>query len=656
MTKPTTHLDYKKRLDTSIRPQDDFFDYVNKKWLVAHPIPGSETRWGMFNVLHDEAQQHMREIYEELLNKDVPTDSLAQQARDLYHSGMHFNDYEPEHLALVDEYFNRINAITRPEDLSVLLGELHTTGMDGSWRLVVDADDKDSTQHILRLAQPSLTLPDRDYYLQDTKNMRQIRTQYQEHAKKVYAHFPALAKDEATFWHTIWTFECDIAKASRSRIELRDVEKNYHKTSFKKLVNDYQHIDWASYAATLGWDTSSRISVDQPEYFAFINEQIIARPLKDWKVYLMWRFLMQYYGKISTRFAELKFEFFGKALGGTTEILPLWKRVVATIDAALGEGIGQLYAQKHFPEASKQQVLTLVEDIRTAYKERIETLDWMNEPTKNIALKKLANTKVLIGYPDTWRSFSGLSISPHSYLANVIAAEQFDSAYWLGKLLQPISRDDWFMNPQTVNAYNDPNRLVICFPAAILQKPFFDAAAPYAANMGAIGAVIGHEFTHGFDDQGCQFDENGNVRTWQTAVERKAFAKRAQVIIDQADHFEVLPGVHLKGKLVIGESIADLGGLEIAYHAMTTKLKDKLQQTASDGLNAEELFFISFTITECGATREERQRELALRDPHPAERFRVNAMLSHCESFYQVFNVQPGDQLYRPPKSRAHIW
>ncbi len=598
----------------------------------------------------------MREIYENLLTKDTATSKLEQQARDFYHSGIHFDDYESEHLALIDTYFKKIDAATKPEHLSDVLGELHTTSMDGSWRLVVDADDRNSTQHILRLTQPRLTLPDRDYYIEDTNDMRQIRDQYEKHAKKVYGYFPALAKDEATFWNTIWEFELAIAKASRSQVALRDVKKNYHKTSFKKLISDYSSINWPAYASMLGWNTNCQLSVDQPEYFAFINDQITSRPLDDWKVYLKWRFVIEYYGKVSERFANLRFEFFGKVLGGATEIQPLWKRVVAAIDTALGESVGQLYIKKHFPESSKQQVVTLVEDIRIAYKERIKNLDWMNRATKDTALKKLANIKVLIGYPDTWRDFSGLTSSPHSYLANIIAAEQYDSAYWLGKLLQPTSRDDWFMNPQTVNAYNDPNRLVICFPAAILQKPFFDSAAEYAANMGGIGAVIGHEFTHGFDDQGCQFDEEGNVRIWQTPTERKAFARRAKVIIDQADQFEVLPGIHLKGKLVIGESIADLGGLEIAYHALTAKLKDKTKHTSADTLKTEKVFFISFAATECGATREERQRELALRDPHPAERFRVNAMLAHCESFYRVFNIRPGDQLYRSPKSRAKIW
>lgn len=652
----TTDSDYVKRLDSNVRPQDDFFDYVNDKWLQAHPIPASETRWGTFNVLHDESRQHMHDIYEGLQDKkDVAKGSLEQQARDFYHTGMHFDDYEANHLALIKRYFEKIDTVSQPHDISKLLGELHTLSVDIAWRVIVDADDKDSSRHILRLTQSHLTLPDRDYYLEDNEKMHDIRTKYKQHAQKVYHHFPALGEGEETFWQTLWNFELASAKVLRSQIELRDIENNYHSVSFQQLTADYPNIDWQLYARALGWDTSSHISVDQPEYLAFINDQITTLPLDQWKLYLKWRFLMEYYGKISSRFADLRFEFFGKVLSGATEIMPLWKRVVGQLDNALGEGVGRLYAKKHFPKESKQQVLALVEDIRAAYKERIEQLDWMEEDTKTTALKKLANIKVLIGYPDEWRDFSGLTITADSHLENVIAAEKFNSAYWLDRLLQPTSRDDWFMNPQTVNAYNDPNRLVICFPAAILQPPFFDATANDAANMGGIGAVIGHEFTHGFDDQGYQFDEYGNVRAWQSEKERQAFKQRAKLIIQQADEFEVIPGVHLKGELVIGESIADLGGLELAYHALQKKMPH-LDEEVAEGINAQQLFFIAFAAGECGATRPERQRELAVRDPHPAERFRVNATVSHCDGFYKAYDVQARDALYRPAERRAKIW
>lgn len=653
MTKSTTP--YGDRLDTTIRPQDDFFDYVNAKWLADNPIPDSETRWGSFSILHDEAQKNMRAIYEELQGQDLEQNSVEQQVRDFYKSGLDFDSQRDDAMSVVRDYFKQIDTPANTTEFIQMLGKLHRVDVPAPWRTIIDADDKDSSAHILRLMQPRLTLPDRDYYLEDNDKMQSIREAYQKHARAMYAHFPELAASEDDFWDTVWAFELSFATVNRSRTALRDVQNNYHRVEFAELTDTYKNIDWKVYAEALGWDTSSRISVDQPEVLEHIDSLIAEKSLEQWQTYLKWLLLIRYAGRISNELSQVRFEFFGKVLGGTKEILPLWKRVSATIDAVMGEGAGKLYAAKHFPESSKKQVLDIVEDIRAAYKERIEALDWMTAPTKETAQRKLANIKVLIGYPDEWRDFSSLTIKPDTYLRNVLAAEELATDYWLGKLLQPTSRDDWFMYPQTVNAYHDPNRLVICFPGAILQPPFFDPNAPYAANIGAIGAVVGHEFTHGFDDQGCQFDESGNVRTWQTEDERKAFAERAQKIIDQADNFEVLPGVHMKGKLVIGESIADLGGLELGHHAFLAKVKNPSEKLEGD-LTVEKVFFISFASTECGNSRDERKRELALSDPHPTERFRVNAVLSNCDSFYDVFDVHEGDELYLPPAARAKIW
>lgn len=650
-----TSFSYRERLDASIRPQDDFFRHVNAKWLAANPIPESETRWGSFSILHDEAQGHMRDIYEELQGQEFENHTIEQQVRDFYYSGMHFDEKKEDNLAVIAEYFARIDTASNTTELTRAIGELHRADIESPWQMVVDADDHDSTHHILRIMQPRLTLPDRDYYLDSSEKMQTIRTRYESFARKMYAHFPDLAPSEDAFWNIVWEMELSLATVNRSRTALRDVQNNYHRVEYGELTDTYKNISWTEYAALVGWDTNSRISIDQPEVLAHVDKLIIERPITDWHTFLKWLFLVHHTGKISNELSNLRFEFFGKVLGGTTQILPLWKRVASVIDASMGEGAGRLYAERHFPESSKQQVLDIVEDIRVAYKQRIETLEWMGEETKQTALRKLANMKVLIGYPDEWRDYSSVTITPHSYLRNVLATDAWATDYWLGKLMQPTSRDDWFMHPQTVNAYHDPNRLVICFPGAILQAPFFAPDAPYAANVAAIGAVIGHEFTHGFDDQGCQFDESGNVRTWQTDEERKAFAERAQKIIDQADNFEVLPGVHLKGQLVIGESIADLGGLELAHHAFLNKVKNPGEETIG-GMTAEELFFVSFASTECGDSREERKRELALSDPHPAEPFRVNATASNCDSFYEAFDVKEGDGLYLPPAARTKIW
>lgn len=647
---------FTSHFDTSVRPQDDFFGYVNNTWLAANPIPPSETRWGTFSILRDEAWTNMRALYEELTDVDAAPNTIEQQARDLYYTGMHFDEFKDVHVAHIDRYLKEIDAVATIPALCHMLGSLEAIGVPGFWRATVDADDKDATRHILHLMQPHLTLPDRDYYLDDTKKMKAIQQEYETHAQKVYGFFPMLANDVATFWRATWQIELDLATKSRSRVDLRDVEKNYNKRPFATIMSDYGTIDWDAYAKGLGWKTGDAVSVDQPEFFAYINEQLSTRPLEEWKTYLKWRLITIYYGRVSKQLSDLRFEFFGKVLTGATEIMPLWKRVVLNIDEALGEGVGRLYVERHFPERSKQQVRALVEDVRNAYHDRITNLDWMSDETKQKALEKLANMKVLIGYPDKWRDYTGLTIGRGSYIENLMAAEQFQNAYYLEKLSKPTSRDEWFMYPQTVNAYHDPNRLVICFPAAILQKPFFDPEAPIAVNMGGIGTVIGHELTHGFDDQGCLFDAHGNVQTWQTKEERAAFTKRAQVVIDHADHFEVLPGLCMKGKLVIGESIADLGGIEIAYDALRKKVEGKLDDGTAEGLTTAQLFFTSYATTECSSTREERIREFTVSDPHPDAHFRVNGILSHVDAFYRAFNLSDGDALYRAPKDRAKIW
>jgi putative endopeptidase len=643
-------------LDTSVRPQDDFYGYVNNSWLAAHPVPDSETRWGTFDVLRDEAWQNMRAIYEQLQAQDHPAGSVQQQAKDFYYTGMHMDDLADNHMHAVRSLFADIDAISSSKQLPVIIGELHAMGLSGPWSSVVDADNQDSSQHVIRFYQSGLTLPDRDYYMDDTAKMRDIRAHYKTHVKKVFKYFPELAADSSQAWDAIWTFEHELAKISRSSTDLRDVEANYNRVTFADMASTYPRIDWPAYAGALGWTAGPNISIDQPEFFKLIDNLIGSKSLSDWKTYLKWRVVIACYSKINSEISQLRFEFFGKVLGGSTELLPLWKRVAFATDHAIGDATGQLYAERHFPESSKQQVLDIVESTRAAYADRIKNLDWMSDKTKAYAQKKLANIKVLIGYPDQWRDYSTLPIGRDSYLGNALAAASFEKSFWLAKLRQPTSREDWFMYPQTVNAYHDPNRLVICFPAAILQPPFFDPQAHVAANFGGIGAVIGHELTHGFDDQGCMFDASGNVRTWQTDAERKTFKKKAKVIIDQADHFQVLPGLTLKGGLIIGESIADLGGILVAFCALRSLMGDKLTQPAQDGLTHEQLFYVNFARTECANIREEKLREYTLSDPHPASVFRVNGMVCHDDDFYRVFNVTKGDDLYRPPARRAKIW
>lgn len=650
MTQTETTLLNDATTSTFVRPQDDFFKYVNADWLAAHPIPESETRWGTFNVLREEAWKAMRTIFETLQDSDPKAGSIQQQARDFYYTGMNYDKLEATHLSEIAAIHAKIDAAQNTKQLSGVIGELHALDIDSLWYSYVDSDHDDSKQHIFHFRQAGLTLPNRDYYLEDNEKMRAVRESYKTHAETLREYFPlGLSKDD--LWQRIIAFETAIATISRSPADLRDVEKNYNKTTLADLKSTYDAVDWDTYAQSLGWQADDKITVEQPEFMAFMNEAFKTTPLDDLKLYLKWRVLNQCLGKISSRFSDIHFDFFGRVLSGTTEIMPLWKRVVLTAENSIGDGTGQLYAEKHFPESSKQQVLSLVEHVRTSYDERIDHLDWMSDDTKQYAKKKLANMKVLIGYPDVWRDFSTLSITRESYLGNILESQKLEVAYWLKKLHEPTSRDDWFMTPQTVNAYHDPNRLVICFPAGILQPPFFSPTATLAANMGGIGTVIGHELTHGFDDQGCMFDAEGNVRTWQTKEERAAFDKKAQIIVDQADAFEVLPDLMLRGKLVLGESIADLGGIEISLHALKKQL-----DTSSDVDEAITEFFVNYAYTECSAVREEKLREYTLSDPHPVSEFRVNGILSHVNEFYEAFSIKEGDKLFLSEDKRAHIW
>lgn len=637
------------RLDGNFRPQDDFFRHVNNIWLEENPIPDSESRWGVFGVLREDAWSKVRDIYEELQGKE-PKDTTSQQAKDFYYTGINFDSFAARHTKVVDEYLAKIDAAADLKLLSRLLGELHRIGLGAPWQIYIDTDDTDSSRYIVRLYQSGLSLPDRDYYLSDDKSMKQTRKKYELLLAKSHKIFKGLAPDDEMLIKTIIDLETAIAKKQRTNAQLRDVEGNYNPIQYGALKKQYSNIDWAGFAEGLGWENTKNITVDQPEFLEFINQNFTEDKLDQWKIYLKWHLVRRFLPYISNETSDINFQFYGQVISGAKQKMPLWKRVVLNGERLMGENVGKIYAEQHFPEDSKKKVQSMVDDVTKTFAARIQKLDWMSNDTKQYAIKKLNNMKVLVGYPDEWRDFSELKISRKSYLDNIITAEHYNADYELAKLGQKNSRDQWHMSPQTVNAYHDPNRLVICFPAAILQAPFFSPNASHAKNLGGIGTVIGHELTHGFDDQGCQFDADGNVRQWQTSVERKSFAGKAQIIKDQANSFEVLPGLMLNGDLIIGESIADLGGLELALNT----LRDKLGEDITDQDIQE--FFINFAVVEVGHDREQRAREFALIDPHPPDKFRVNAMLQHVDGFYEAFSVMPTDKLYRPPEKRAKIW
>ena len=628
--------------DTSVRPQDDFFGYVNNNWLRENPIPKTETSWGTFYVLRDESWKAVDAIVKELTSADE--NSLSRDKlllKNFFASALNFEENAPKQIASLQSQLNDIDAAT-PETLPALLGTLHRTKVGAFWALYVSQDDKDSGNQVLRYYQSGLGLPNRDYYLERSERMAGYRKAYKKFFSEMKRELKAL---DIGNWSDIWRLEKKIARVSWTDVALRDVQKNYTKLTLASLQKECPNFDWSAYFKSLGWaKPTDDIVIDQLTFVKSAVELLQTEPLDAVKAYLKWRTVSSYTSWITARTAELTFDFYGRTLSGQQEMKPLWKRAVQLADRlVIGEALGREYAARHFPESSKQAVEDLVEDIRRAYHTRIDKLTWMSEPTKKRAHTKLDNISVFVGYPTVWKDLVKLSFSPDNTVENCMNALALDTDLDLAKIGKKPADEEWEMNAHTVNAYNHPNRLEIVLPAAILQAPFYSPGATHAENLGGIGAVIGHEFTHGFDDQGCEFDEHGNTNPWQTKEERKAFNALAENIVQLGDTFETVPGTFLQGKLILGEAIADVGGLTLAVEALSDK--SKLQE-----------LFVNFAMCECGHTTTERAVELAKVDPHPPSKFRVNCVVNHNDAFYEAYKVTDSDKLYLSPKARAKIW
>lgn len=628
--------------DTSVRPQDDFFGYVNNSWLRENPIPSTETSWGTFYVLRDESWKAVNGIVKELESANEAALTHDQKLlKDFFASALNFENNSSNHFASLAALSSDIDA-AKQETLASLLGSLHRQKISAFWTIYVGQDDKNNTNEVLRTYQSGLSLPNRDYYLERSERMADYRKAYKAYFSKMKRATKALRLGN---WSDMWRIEKKVARYSWADIALRDVHKNYTKLTLQDLYQDCPGFDWGAYFAALGRKTPSDDIVS--DQFAFVKasvELMQSEELDAIKAYLKWHVVNSYASWLSKETSELSFDFYGRTLSGQQEMKPLWKRAVLFADhLIIGEALGREYAARHFPESSKQAVSELVEDIRRAYHARIDRLTWMSDATKKRANTKLDNINVFVGYPSIWKDLSTLAFLPDNIIENSIKAAEFDTDFDLAKVGKKPAEEEWEMNAHTVNAYNHPNRLEIVFPAAILQAPFYSPEATYAENLGGIGAVIGHELTHSFDDQGCEFDEHGNTNPWQTKEERKAFDKLAQNIVKQADAFETVPGTFLQGKLILGEAIADVGGLTLAVEAL--KDKTKLQE-----------LFVNFATCECGATTPERAVELAKVDPHPPSPFRVNCVVNHNDAFYEAYNVTTSDKLYLPPENRAKIW
>lgn len=636
------------KFDKTLRPQDDFFGYVNNDWLKKNPIPADESVWGTFNVLRDKSTKAIRNIIKDLSKQDISSLDYNQKLINIFFStAVKYNELNKNHRTTIKELFKKIDNLTDKQQLAKYLGAAHRNGFSPFWTSYVSLDDKNSKIQALRLYQAGISLPDRDYYLDKTVKISDIRAGY-----KKYFHqaIQTISDLRVINWQNVWKIELLLAKASWTNIKLRDIEKNYNHFSLASLMKQFPNFDWKEYFQAENWQNpNDNIIVDQPSFIGKSLEIINNLDLDIIKDYLRWTTLNELMRWIDEKSSKVAFDFYGRKISGKTEDNNIWKKVINHANRlVVGELLGKEYASRYFPEESKHSVLKLVDDVKKAYHHRIDTNSWMGNKTKQKAHKKLDNIRTLIGYPSKWKDFKNLSFCDNNHIENILASHRFHSDMEMAKIGKKPPAEDWQMNAHTVNAYNDPNQLVICFPAAILQPPFYNPKASYATNLGGIGSVIAHELTHGFDDQGAQFDESGNVKQWINNNEIQKFKNLAKYIINQADNYQPLPGMFLKGKLVLGEVIADIGGIELAIEALKNK---KIYSKKS----LRELF-INASVAECGAIREECLIERIKTDPHPPSKFRINCTMCHVDDFYKIFNVQPEDKMYLPPEKRARIW
>jgi putative endopeptidase len=644
-------------LDTTCKPCQDFFQFANGGWIKRNPIPPEYASWGRFNELQNKNQEVLRQILEVAAqDKAAAPGSIDQKIGDFYAACMDTQRIESEGIKPIQPELEQISKIADLRQLEDEIALLHSRGVRAFFGFGSGQDDKNSAQVIGQANKGGLGLPDRDYYTKLDDKSKQIRDQYLQHVARMFelaGDAPEVASAES---RTVIALETKLAEASKTRVERRNPEANYHKMApadLRKLTPDFS---WDAYFRNVGFPDIREVNVGQPEFFQALDKLLASEPIGDWKTYLRWHLIRTSAPALSSKLENENFDFYGRTLTGAKELPPRWKRCVNATDRALGEALGQKYVQKAFPPEAKSRANAMVENLVAALHSDLEVLPWMSDATRQQALAKLAAISLKIGYPDKWRDYSPYQVTRASYAENLQRSSAFESHRRLAKIGKPVDRTEWDMTPPTVNAYYDPNMNEIVFPAGILQPPFFDAAADDALNYGGIGAVIGHEMTHGFDDEGRQYDAQGNLRNWWTPEDLKNFNERAACIERQFDSFQVADDVHENGKLVLGESIADLGGLAISHMALDRTLAGKPNAAAIDGFTPEQRFFLSLARIWGTTARPEYERMMVTVDPHPLPRFRANGAVMNMPEFAQAFSCQPGDPMAKPADQRCKIW
>jgi putative endopeptidase len=644
-------------LDRGAAACQDFNQFANGGWKAANAIPAAYSRWGRFEQLTERNNEHLHAILEELSKrKNLKPGSNEQKTADFYSACMDEATVEAQGARPLEPEMARVAAIKDLGGVQAAVARFHAYRVPVLFGFGAAQDYKNSTAIIAHAVQAGLGLPDRDLYTKDDERSRKTRDEYVAHVART---FQLLGEDEtraAASARTVMSVETRLAENSVSRVQLRNPEARYNPMTKAQLVELMPHFDWGQYFRGIGMPEVAKINVGQPAFFKAADKMLTDVPVEDWKTYLRWHLVNATSNTLSSKFVEESFNFNGKFLNGTQEQLPRWKRCVASTDRALGEALGQLYIDKTFTPQARARAREMVKNLVAALREDLQTLSWMGDETRARAIAKLDGFVRKIGYPDRWRSYEPVQISRGAYYNNSVSVGEFEYRRNLGKIGKPIDRSEWAMTPPTVNAYYSPTMNEIVFPAGILQPPFYDPKADDAFNYGGIGAVIGHEMTHGFDDSGAKFDAEGNLVMWWTPEDLKKFNERTDCVVKQFDAFEVEPGLFHNGKLVVGESVADLGGLTVAYAAYRKSLEGKPRPKTVAGFTPEQRFFLGWAQVWAQNIRPENARQRVATDPHPLGRFRVNGPLSNMPQFAEAFGCKLGDAMVRPPDKRCQIW
>ena len=648
-----------ENLDTNVKPANDFYQYSTGGWQKLNPLPAAYSRYGSFDVLQEDNNKRINNLLSDLLKKNFKEGTTERKLSDLYKMAMDSVRRNEDGVKPVLPLLNEIEIAQSVDELRKIQLKYIVFGYGIPMSYGFGADEKNAGMNILSISQGGLTLGQKEYYLDNDKATKDIRNAFKEHISRMFQLF-GFSKEKADMKRdAIIRFETSVALVSKSQTELRDVEANYNKMSLAQFKDNYPNINLEEMAVAEGIDTAyiQEMVVGQPAFLSAIDKLTSVLTADDMKAIMQWDAIMSSANYLDDTVRSANFDFFGKVMRGRKEDFPLWKRATSQVENQRGEALGKMYCAKYFPESSKKRMELLVKNLQKSLGERIMEQDWMSEETKKAALDKLSTFYVKIGYPNTWKDLTSLNIDTEkSYYDNIQECRIFWDKYYIEKNAgKPVDKDEWFMNPQTVNAYYNPTTNEICFPAGILQYPFFDPKADDAFNYGAIGVVIGHEMTHGFDDQGRHYDKNGNMCDWWTEEDAKNFEARSGMYADFFSSIEVLPGLNANGKFTLGENLADHGGLEVAYNAYKNATSKKSLKS-KDGLTADQRFFLAYAGVWAANITEEEIRDRTKSDPHSLGRWRVNGALPHIDAWYSAFNVQPTDEMYIPKEKRLKLW